>query len=412
LIKRIFILFIFTFFIFSCRTNTELVPQNFASLYSYSVSQINADIKVFNTGTDSSKIYIGIKKNKLMADRNGDIKLLFEISSFKNFTQWQKKDTLKYYLHKKYADINDYFITEFSLPSKSKKKLYVQLYITDLVKNIRSNYYLSMQNNNNFIFDNFLVRDKKTNKVLLTNYLTNHITIKINTSNINSNKCEIRYFNQKIPLALPAFYTKPARDILIKPDSIWEFNFSNLFRANKKGIYQFYKKDEKRGFVLYRYGDYFPKVRQIKQLLESFRYLMSKEEYAQIKNSKNLKQSVDSFWLDHTDNPQMAANLIKEYYSRVQAANRNFTSITEGWRSDRGMIFIVFGRPTNVYRYKDREVWRYGGRISFKALDFTFWKIDNMLSDNYYVLERKLSYKPLWYKAVEEWRSGSIYKWK
>ena len=199
MIKKFFSLFILIFFTYSCHTNTELVPQNFASLYSYSVSQINADIKVFNTGQDSSNIYIGIKKSKLMADRNGEIKLLFKISSFKNFNQWQKKDTIKYYLHKKFDNIEDYFITQFSLPSKSKEKIFVQLYITDLVKNIRSTYYLNIQNNSHFIFDNFLITDKKTNKILLKNYLTNNTSIKIKTSNITSNKCEIRYFNQKIP---------------------------------------------------------------------------------------------------------------------------------------------------------------------------------------------------------------------
>ena len=56
---------------------------------------------------------------------------------------------------------------------------------------------------------------------------------------------------------------------------------------------------------------------------------------------------------------------MEEYYSRVDYANRNYASFTEGWRTDRGMVFIRFGPPQNIERHpfdadtKPYEVWYY-----------------------------------------------------
>ena len=40
--------------------------------------------------------------------------------------------------------------------------------------------------------------------------------------------------------------------------------------------------------------------------------------------------------------------LMNEYYYRVQTANRRFSGQREGWRSDRGMIYIIYGEPDAV----------------------------------------------------------------
>ena len=40
-----------------------------------------------------------------------------------------------------------------------------------------------------------------------------------------------------------------------------------------------------------------------------------------------------------------------EYYARVQFAEENFSrGSSGGWRSDMGMIFILFGKPDDIQR--------------------------------------------------------------
>ena len=60
------------------------------------------------------------------------------------------------------------------------------------------------------------------------------------------------------------------------------------------------------------------------------------------------------------DNP-----VFDEYYRRVVFANENFSHYIEGWRTDRGMVFIILGAPNNIDRHpfeydsKPYEVWEY-----------------------------------------------------
>jgi hypothetical protein len=56
---------------------------------------------------------------------------------------------------------------------------------------------------------------------------------------------------------------------------------------------------------------------------------------------------------------------MEEYYIRVQFANKNFAHYIEGWRTDMGMVYIIFGSPNNVDRHpfdidsKPYEIWSY-----------------------------------------------------
>ncbi len=72
------------------------------------------------------------------------------------------------------------------------------------------------------------------------------------------------------------------------------------------------------------------------------------------------------FWQRRDPTPSTTRNeKMEEYYSRVQFANKNFAHYIEGWRTDMGMVYIIFGSPNNVDRHpfdidaKPYEVWSY-----------------------------------------------------
>ena len=57
---------------------------------------------------------------------------------------------------------------------------------------------------------------------------------------------------------------------------------------------------------------------------------------------------------------------LKEYYSRVDYTIKNFTSLKgrKGAESDRGRIYIIYGKPTSTERnYNEKnetiEIWKY-----------------------------------------------------
>ncbi len=73
-----------------------------------------------------------------------------------------------------------------------------------------------------------------------------------------------------------------------------------------------------------------------------------------------------AFWKKRDPDPQTPRNeLMDEYYQRVAYANNNFTTFSEGWKSDRGMIYIRLGAPEQIERHpfdinaRPYEIWYY-----------------------------------------------------
>jgi GWxTD domain-containing protein len=140
------------------------------------------------------------------------------------------------------------------------------------------------------------------------------------------------------------------------------------------------------------------------------RFITTKQEYENLVKSDDLKKDVDEFWFKTAGNSERATEIIKEYYSRVETANKHFTSHTQGWATDRGLIFIIYGQPTSVTKTDNYETWVYSEKTNILSVEFTFYKMDNKFSVNNYVLDRSGSYKSSWYRFIDSWRQGRIYK--
>ena len=83
------------------------------------------------------------------------------------------------------------------------------------------------------------------------------------------------------------------------------------------------------------------------------------DEYRQILSSQKIKLEIDNFWLKTSGSTERARELIKIYYNRVKYANEYFTSDREGWKTDRGMIYVLFGPPAKLYKSDNEEKWVY-----------------------------------------------------
>jgi len=71
------------------------------------------------------------------------------------------------------------------------------------------------------------------------------------------------------------------------------------------------------------------------------------------------------FWQEYYPAADSLNNPVREeYYRRVRYANRHFGDGMEGWRTDRGRIYILYGPPDSIERTMDQnmrnyEVWIY-----------------------------------------------------
>jgi len=98
-------------------------------------------------------------------------------------------------------------------------------------------------------------------------------------------------------------------------------------------------------------------------------YIASPEEIRNMEDGKNEKEKTEKFlefWKTKDPSPRNEQNeVFEEYFRRVDYSNKNFSQYSEGWRSDRGMVYIILGAPNNIDRHpfeydsKPYEIWQY-----------------------------------------------------
>ncbi|HTY11124.1 MAG TPA: GWxTD domain-containing protein [Bacteroidota bacterium] len=100
------------------------------------------------------------------------------------------------------------------------------------------------------------------------------------------------------------------------------------------------------------------------------KYIMSRAEQAEYKNVKGIdakRKVLYEFWRKRADDLTNPNPLTKtEYFKRVDYANEHFRAgFKDGWKTDRGRVFIVYGPPDEIERHanevntKPYEIWTY-----------------------------------------------------
>ncbi|NUN71243.1 MAG: GWxTD domain-containing protein [Bacteroidetes bacterium] len=125
---------------------------------------------------------------------------------------------------------------------------------------------------------------------------------------------------------------------------------------------------KKRMFVV-RSGNMPVSISDVSLAVKQMRYIAKADEYDQIDETEDpdeKRRLFDAFWKKRDPSPGTDLNeYMEEYYSRVEYANKHFSHYQQGWRTDMGMVFILFGSPNNVERHpfdidsKPYEVWTY-----------------------------------------------------
>ena len=123
-------------------------------------------------------------------------------------------------------------------------------------------------------------------------------------------------------------------------------------------------------------------------------------------SSFNKKELFDEFWLNNTKSEAKARRAIKEYFKRVKEANILFTSYKDGWKTDMGMIYIIYGPPPKVFVQDKGVMWIYNKTFELPHVTFFFNYMNTAFTDQHFVLERKAEYQNLWFRTVDLWRSG------
>jgi len=120
-------------------------------------------------------------------------------------------------------------------------------------------------------------------------------------------------------------------------------------------------------------------ISNLDEAVDQMQYIATYKELKKIKQGtkEEIKKKFQEFWRKRDTSPQTPENeLMNEYYMRVNYSNKNFHEYKPGWRTDRGMIFILFGPPNDIERHpfdinsKPYQIWYY------HTINRTFYFID------------------------------------
>ena len=114
---------------------------------------------------------------------------------------------------------------------------------------------------------------------------------------------------------------------------------------------------------------------------EDVAYIITNEEraaYNRLKTDEEREQFIEQFWLRRDPTPDTVENEFKEeHYSRIAYANERFASGIPGWKTDRGRIYILYGKPAEIESHAsggtyERPIQEGGGTTS--TYPFEVWR--------------------------------------
>jgi GWxTD domain-containing protein len=89
-----------------------------------------------------------------------------------------------------------------------------------------------------------------------------------------------------------------------------------------------------------------------KWLDEDVAYIISDEErdtFKKLQNDEEREAFIEQFWARRNPDPRSHDNTFKEeHYRRIAYANEHFASGIPGWKTDRGRIYIMYGKPDEI----------------------------------------------------------------
>jgi GWxTD domain-containing protein len=85
---------------------------------------------------------------------------------------------------------------------------------------------------------------------------------------------------------------------------------------------------------------------------EDVRWIITDQEMQAFKNLGNDEerdQFIENFWLRRNPNPDSPENEYREeHYARIAYANEHFAAGKPGWKTDRGHMYIAYGKPDSI----------------------------------------------------------------
>lgn len=209
-------------------------------------------------------------------------------------------------------------------------------------------------------------------------------------------------YKRTFAAAAPPFARNIADDQFLRADSVFQQS-SPLFTPVAAGLYLFQlDTSSAEGVAVYAGDAPYPKFNRIPALTGPLTYLTTADEQVALREAGQDKAKFDKVILDMTRDKDRAKSMMRSYFQRVEQANRLFTGHKEGWKTDQGMIYLIFGAPSEISRTTANEIWFYKAT----QLKFVFYRRGSVYAPWSFFLQRSDSFTQEWYSTIDLWRKG------
>lgn len=409
------------FILSACRTNNPGVQErDLSDIYNPSRSTLNPSYTLYHVNDSNSVIYIRVFPAELLfsqANEQGQmlakLKISYRISQAgENLTEIMMTDSGSTIKTLNRNEVRNSFFSAIPVKAFKGSRYIAEVKLRDELRGSFNIEYLLVDRTSDFNAQNFRVLSSRTNYPAFTEHFNSQESFKLAFNRIGFDTILVDYYSPDRSMPRPVFSNTPEIPLRTVPDSSWYMPFSDtaIYSLETEGMYHLRMNSESKvGLTLFNFGTNFPRTLSPDDMLGPLVYLTSTAEFRDLRLQPNRKLAIDNFWLGTTTSMESAKELIKVYYNRVLFSNLNFTSHKEGWKTDRGMIYIIFGPPAKLEKSFNQEKWIYFSRRSSSPVEFIFDRKINMFTDRDFQLQRSTSSISLWTQAVQSWRKGRIY---
>lgn len=229
--------------------------------------------------------------------------------------------------------------------------------------------------------------------------ITNDYFIESDITDLNSNKLktEVKKFilknESKVEYGSFDISDLPTNSYILDISVIDDKNKTVVKNSKKFFVYNsdtsFVNYEKYSGNYLYsEYANYSDE--QLDNEFSEAKYIATNAEKEQFENLKNItakRKFMYDFWKSRDPVPNTPKNEFKlEYFSRIAYANANFKyNFKEGWQTDRGRIYVTYGKPDDIERHpfeaeqRAYEIWQYYSLEG--GVEFVFVDMSNAMND-------------------------------
>jgi GWxTD domain-containing protein len=297
---------------------------------------------------------------------------------------------------------------QFDLPNNSTTNNYVlHLSLEEKNREIAS-YELVINQKSSTTADNFGFF--KGDRLLVEGFSSGADTLQLkNLMNTNVPLTLVKYSFEFEPAYSPTLVGNKLASKQLYVDTLFNVTTNQNIILEENTLYLVLKDTlDRYGFSHLTENNRFPKYTLAEQLYQPLKYICTNNEFNQLINAENKKQAIDFFWLSNSENgAQGSQKTISKFYKRVYEANTLFSSYKQGWKTDKGMVYIIMGKPHSISHKKDKEIWSYLPAKDFAEVNFTFNRKPNQFYQEHYELSRYADFGAVWFPKVASIRNGS-----